>query len=129
MRRNNAGLVRGAQHHGAGAVAEQHAGTAVGPVDDARQGFGANHERAACRAGANEFLGDRQGVDKTGAHRLHVARRAATSAMLPVVSSAAAIWRSRMPVRSTIHSLVVSTIFSRSALVRIFFGRLLPAPR
>ena len=34
------------QHHRAGAVAEQHAGAAVAPVEDAREGLGADHQRA-----------------------------------------------------------------------------------
>jgi hypothetical protein len=37
-------------------------------------------------------------------------------------SFSAATWRSLMPVRSTIHWSLVSTILSRSALVRIFSG-------
>jgi hypothetical protein len=45
-----------------------------------------------------------------------------------VSSPSAAIWRSRMPVRSTIHSLVVSICFSNSALVSTRAGRWLPVP-
>jgi hypothetical protein len=48
---------------------------------------------------------------------------AAYRARSPVVSPSAARRRSRMPVRDEIHSSVVSTIFSRSALVTIFSGR------
>ena len=51
-----------------------------------------------------------------------IARSAATAAMDAVVSSAAATRRSRMPVRVTIHSSDVSTIRSRSALVRTCAG-------
>ena len=47
-----------------------------------------------------------------------IARSAATAAIEAVVSWAAATRRSRMPVRLTIHSSDVSTIRSRSALVR-----------
>ncbi len=47
---------------------------------------------------------------------------AALAAMSEVNSSSAAIRRSLMPVRVVIHSSEVSTIFSKSALVRIFFG-------
>ena len=38
---------RRVQHHRAGAVAEQHAGAAVVPVEDAREGLGADHQRGA----------------------------------------------------------------------------------
>ena len=34
------------EHDGAGAVAEQHAGGAVGPVENARKRLGADHQRA-----------------------------------------------------------------------------------
>ncbi len=47
-----------------------------------------------------------------------MARRPATAAMLAVVSPGPAMRRSQIPVRLTIHSSAVSTIFSRSALVR-----------
>src|SRR5579862_7534082 len=40
-----AGLVLGIEHDGAGAVAEQHAGRAVGPVENARKSLGADHQR------------------------------------------------------------------------------------
>ena len=51
-----------------------------------------------------------------------IARRPATAAIEAVVSWAAATRRSRMPVRARIHSSDVSTIFSRSAFVRICEG-------
>jgi hypothetical protein len=51
------------------------------------------------------------------------AARAARSARSDVVWPSAATWRWRMPVREWIHSSVVSTSFSSSALVRIFSGR------
>ena len=44
------------------------------------------------------------------------------------VSCGAAIRRSLMPDRETIHSSEVSTIFSRSALVRTFSGTYIPQP-
>ena len=53
---------------------------------------------------------------------LSIARRAAFVARSEVNSSGAAMRRSLMPVRVVIHSSEVSTIFSRSALVRIFSG-------
>ena len=44
----DARLVAGDQHDRAGAVAEQHAGAAVVPVEDAREHFGADHQRVLC---------------------------------------------------------------------------------
>ena len=46
----------------------------------------------------------------------------AAIAIVDAVSSAAAMRRSSTPVRVRIHSSLVSTSFSRSALVRIFSG-------
>ena len=48
--RMDAGLVVRRQHHRAGAVAEQHAGAAVVPVEDARKHLGADHQRVAIAA-------------------------------------------------------------------------------
>jgi hypothetical protein len=42
------GLGAGFQHHGAGAVAKQHAGGAVVEIQDAREDLGAHHQRATC---------------------------------------------------------------------------------
>src|SRR5690606_38382515 len=53
---------------------------------------------------------------------------AALSDSVPVVSCGAAMRRSRMPVRVTIHSSEVSTIRSRSALVRTCSGSPAPHP-
>jgi len=53
---------------------------------------------------------------------LFMALRAAWVARSDVNSSLAAKRRSLIPVRVVIHSSEVSTIFSRSALVRIFAG-------
>ena len=47
---------------------------------------------------------------------------AARSARSDVASSSATTWRSRMPVRCTIHSSDVATSFSRSALVSTRVG-------
>jgi hypothetical protein len=51
-----------------------------------------------------------------------MARSPATAPIEAVVSLAAATRRSRMPVRLTIHSSFVSTMRSRSALVRTWLG-------
>src|SRR5919106_1607775 len=56
------------------------------------------------------------------------ARTDALSAMSEVSSPSAAIRRSLIPVRSVIHSSVVSTIFSRSLLVRTLSGTYEPVP-
>ena len=57
-----------------------------------------------------------------------IARKAATVAMLAVVSSGPAMRRSLMPVLLTIHSSSVSTIRARSALVRTLPGAYAPQP-
>src|SRR5262245_42165829 len=56
------------------------------------------------------------------------ARWQATSARSDDACSGAAIRRSRIPVRSTIHSSEVSTMRSRSALVSRFSGTYIPVP-
>ena len=63
-------------HDRAGAVAEQHAGAAIGPVEDAREGLRADHQRALVHAGAQQAVGGGKRVDEAGAHRLQVERRA-----------------------------------------------------
>ena len=60
----------------AGAVSEQHAGAAVGPVEDAREGLRADHQRALVGAALQEIVGGRQRKDEAGADRLQVERRA-----------------------------------------------------
>src|SRR5207247_443464 len=57
-----------------------------------------------------------------------IARRDASAPMSDVHIVSEAIRRSRIPERVTIHSSVVSTIFSKSALVRIRSGRYEPVP-
>ncbi len=57
-----------------------------------------------------------------------MARSPATAAIDAVVSLAAATRRSRIPVRVRIHSSEVSTIRSRSWLVRICDGAYRPQP-
>ncbi len=56
------------------------------------------------------------------------ARREAGRAKSDSASSSRAMRRSRIPVRVTIHSSEVSTIFSRSALVSIWSGTDMPVP-
>ena len=52
-----AGLALAPKHHRAGAVAEQHAGRAVGPVEDAREGLGADDQRLLRLAGLDQRVG------------------------------------------------------------------------
>ena len=70
------------EHDGAGAVAEQHAGAAVGPVENARKRLRADHQRARERARFEQAIGRRQRVDEAGAHRLQVEGRAMGDAEL-----------------------------------------------
>ena len=53
-------------------VAEQHAGGPVLPVEQAREGLGADHQRALVRAGAEELVGRRDAEDEARAHCLQV---------------------------------------------------------
>jgi hypothetical protein len=56
------------------------------------------------------------------------ARRAASVASVAVVSPSPAMWRKRMPVRSTIHSSDVSTVSVSSAFETRRFGNAEPVP-
>ena len=67
-------FVRRLDQHRAGAVAEQHAGRAVGVVDDRRHLVGADHDDLARGAGLDELLRDRQRIEEARARRLHVER-------------------------------------------------------
>src|SRR4051812_9612408 len=57
-----------------------------------------------------------------------IALRAAAVARVAVDSPSETMRRSRMPVRWTIHSSLVSTIFARSSLVNRLSGNWLPVP-
>ena len=59
-------------HHGAGAVAEQHAGGAVAPVQNAREGLSADHQGTLGGARFQHPIDHRQRVDKARADRLEV---------------------------------------------------------
>ena len=74
--RQDAGFVARLEHYGARSVAEQHAGAAVAPVDDAGQHFGADNQDGASASGRDEPPGDVQPVDEPAADRLHVECRA-----------------------------------------------------
>ena len=62
----------GAEHHRAGAVAEQHARRAIGVVDDARHHVGADHERVLGAARRDDRVADRQRVRKGGTRRRQI---------------------------------------------------------
>ena len=75
-----AGLGLRFEHDRAGAIAEQHAGAAVGPVENTGEGFGADHQSALERAGTQEIVGSGEREDKSGAYRLQIERRAVVDA-------------------------------------------------
>ena len=56
----------------AGAVAEQHAGAAIVPVEQAGEGLAADHQSGLGLPEHQEVVGDRQRVDEAAAHRLDV---------------------------------------------------------
>ena len=57
----------GFDQHGAGAIAEQDAGGAVGVVDDAAHGVGADHQHLLMRAGGHQVGAGGEAVDEAGA--------------------------------------------------------------
>ena len=56
-------------------TAEQHAGAAIGPIEDSREHFSAHDQRALVTARANEFFSDAKRIGKTAAHSLDVESR------------------------------------------------------
>src|SRR5450756_313754 len=68
----DAAVVGGLHEHGAGAVAEEHAGAAVLPVDHLAEHLGADNEDVLVDVGRNEGRGDGEAVDEAGAAGLHV---------------------------------------------------------
>ena len=69
MKPPSSSVLGGLDQHGAGAVAEQHAGVAVGVVDDAAHGVGADHQHFLVRAGGDQVRAGGQPVDEAGAGR------------------------------------------------------------
>ena len=59
----------GFDQHGARAIAEQDAGGAVGVIDDAAHGVGADHQHLLVRAGRHQVRADGQAVDEAGTGR------------------------------------------------------------
>ena len=76
----NAGRVRGFQHHSTRTIAKQHAGGAVFEIQQTGKHFCADHQSTAGIAGANHGVGHAQRVNESGAHRLHIKRRSACDA-------------------------------------------------
>ena len=70
------------QHDSARAVTKQHAGVAVCPVYNARKSFCAYNQNVLITAGLDEFIGNRQCVDKTGTYRLYFKGWATTQTKL-----------------------------------------------
>ena len=67
-----ADLRLGLQHQGAGTVAEQHAGAAILPIENARERLCADHQGALRLAALDEVVGDVRRIDEARADRLHV---------------------------------------------------------
>src|SRR3990167_7895050 len=62
----------GAKDNGAGAVAEQHAGGAVPPVNNAGEGLGADEQNRFGLSRLDEVIGDGKPVDEAGTNGLDV---------------------------------------------------------
>src|SRR6266851_10172906 len=62
----------GFEHNGAGAVAKQHAGSPVVPVEDAGERLGADHQRPLERASAQKTVGGGKREDKARTYRLQI---------------------------------------------------------
>ena len=86
--RKNAAVGSGAvafarlQDQRARAVAEENAGSPVGPVHQPAEGFGADDQHAARCPRDDQSIGIGQGKDEAGADRLHVKGKAARHAKL-----------------------------------------------
>jgi hypothetical protein len=133
---------------GARPVSEEDERRAIVPVEDLREEVAADDERPPREARRDHAVGLREGVHETRAAGMSgvtvattirstddastpassSALRAAGAAMSVSASSFVAKRRSRMPVRSTIHSSVVSTNCSRSLFVKIRSGTWTPRP-
>ena len=68
----NTGRIRRFQHDSASTIAEQHAGAAVGPVEDAAEGLGADDKDGLGLTGDDQSIGIGQRIDKARANRLHI---------------------------------------------------------
>src|SRR6516225_3122248 len=64
----------GLEHDSAGAISEKHAGGAILPVDNAREGLRADHQRALECAGLEQAINGGEPKNKTRAHGLQIKR-------------------------------------------------------
>src|SRR5690348_16889503 len=80
MRRQDPGLIRRLEHHGARAVGEQHRGRAIAPVRDARERLGADHQGPAGIAEAHELVRYGKRIHEAAAGGLHAEGRRAAAA-------------------------------------------------
>ena len=62
------------EHRSSGPVAEEHAGVAVGPVDDGGQFFGADNQYVLINATGNKGAAHFEGIDKSGTSRFQIKR-------------------------------------------------------
>src|SRR6516225_4362452 len=74
------GLLLAIEDHRAGAVAEQHAGAAVGPIQNPRESLRSDHQGPRERAGPKQRVRRCQAINKTRAHCLQVKRGAMSDA-------------------------------------------------
>ena len=61
-----------AQHDSASAIAKQHAGATIFPIEDPTEGFRSDHQCLVGASAANHVVGDCHCIEKAGAHRLHI---------------------------------------------------------
>ena len=83
------GFSRRLEHHRAGAVGKQHAGSAIVPVDDSRQRLRADDQRAFRFAEPDELVRHAQGVDEPGAGGLEAESRTAMVNPEPILQQRA----------------------------------------
>lgn len=63
------------QDRSAGTIAEEHAGVAIRPIDDARKLFGSDDKDSVVGIGGNKLLRNFDSVEKSGASGAHVETR------------------------------------------------------
>ena len=60
------------QHERASTITKENAGGAILPIENARKGFRTDDQRTLGKACAQMRIGSRHGIDKAGAHGLHI---------------------------------------------------------
>ena len=76
----NSGGVRRLQHYGAGAITKQHARRAVIEIKNAGENLGADNQSTFGSAGLDHRICNRQSINKTAAHGLHIKSRTTVGA-------------------------------------------------